>query len=451
MSLAAHSLGGAPMARAPSGLAVRNLGNGALWLAAFLSGFVIEEPAPYELYMALLSVVWLACGLKLRAEFAPLIICMMLYIAGGVASVPLATDFGDAVMYIAVSGFLAVTAIFYAAILADDPGRFRIIQNGYLVSAVLVAGIGIAGYFNLFPGASYFTLYDRARGTFQDPNVFGPFLVLPTLLLMQKLMWQSVLKNLHLVPPLAILILAIFLSFSRGAWGVLVAAVLITYFLALVTEQHKRRRARLVFLGFAGIGAVVALLAVALSLDTVAELFEQRARLVQEYDGARLGRFARYALGFQMVMEHPLGLGPLEFNKYFPEDEHNVYLKGYTTYGWLGGTTYIIMALWTVAALVPLLFKKRPWTAFTHSLFAVFIAHLLLSVVIDTDHWRHMYMFYGLAWGLIATDRLEQRRRRGPIPVGPARGPGRPFAPGPGESRLQAAISRLRSKHEHVR
>lgn len=405
------------MVRTPVGLTARGLGNGALWLAAFLSGFVIEEPAPYELYMALLSVVWLACGLKLRREFGPLIICMMLYVAGGVASIPMAKEMGDAIMYIAVSGFLAITAIFYAAILADDPSRYKVIQNGYTISAVLVAAIGIAGYFKLFPGAEYFTLYERARGTFQDPNVFGPFLVLPTVLLIQKLLRDSVLRNLLLLVPLAILLLAVFLSFSRGAWGVLFAAVLLVYFLALVTERSGPRRARLVFLGVLGVLAFVGLIGAALSIDTVSDMFAERARLVQEYDGARLGRFARYSLGFQLVMEHPLGLGPLEFNKYFPEDEHNVYLKGYTTYGWLGGTVYIFMALWTLCSLVPLLFKSRPWTAFTHCVFAVFTAHLILSVVIDTDHWRHMYMLYGLAWGLIAAEKLGKGRSGQRIPA----------------------------------
>jgi len=412
LSFAAGHFGGAPSAHARVGVPVRSLGNGALWLAAFLSGFVIEEPAPYELYMVLLSVVWLACGLKLRPEFGPLIICLMLYIAGGLASVPMSDDLGEAAMYIAVTSFLAITAIFYAAILADDPRRFRIIQNGYTVSAVFVSLIGIAGYFQLFPGADYFTLYDRARGTFQDPNVFGPFLVLPALLLIQKLLRHSFFKNVLLLVPLTILLLGIFLSFSRGAWVVLFAGVLIVYFLALVTEQSNRRRGRLLLLGIAGSLGVFALLLAALSIDTVAEMFEQRARLVQDYDSSRLGRFARYYYGFQLVMEYPLGLGPLQFRNYFPEDEHNVYLKGYTTYGWLGGTAYIALAIWTLCALVPLLFKSRPWTGFTHCVFAVFAAHLILSVIIDTDRWRHMYMLYGLAWGMIATDRIEQRRFR---------------------------------------
>ncbi|MES0879397.1 O-antigen ligase family protein [Roseibium sp. SCP14] len=403
--------GGTILSRRPNVLSVKSLGNGALWLAAFLSGFVIEEPAPYELYMALLAVVWFACGLKLRPEFGPLIICMILYVAGGLASIPLAQKFGDAVMYIAVSGFLAMTAIFYAAILADDPNRFRIIQSGYTISAVLVSAIGVAAYFGLIPASEYFMRYGRARGTFQDPNVFGPFLVLPTLLLIQIFFKNSVLKNLHVLIPLAILLLGVFLSFSRGAWGVLCASILIIYFLALVTERNPRSRGRLVLLGAGGILAAAAMLTIALSFDAVSDMFVQRAKLVQDYDGARLGRFARYSLGFQMVMEYPLGLGPLEFNKYFPEDEHNVYLKGFTTYGWLGGIVYLVLVVWTICALFPLLFKKRPWTAFTHCVFAVFIAHLILSVIIDTDHWRHMYLLYGLAWGLIATDKIERKRR----------------------------------------
>ncbi len=405
---------GRAFAAPPSfGLSVKSLGNGALWLAAFLSGFVIEEPAPYELYMALLTVVWLACGLKLRREFAPLIILMMVFIAGGLASTPFARDFGDAFMYMAVSGFLAITAIFYAAILAETPERSRIIERGYIASAVIVAFLGIAGYFNLFPGAEYFTRFDRARGTFQDPNVFGPFLVLPTLLLIQRLLLGPVLRNLFVLLPLAILLLGIFLSFSRGAWGVLVSSFLLLYIIHLVCEQNSARRGRLILLGMAGVFMGAMLLAVALSIDTVADMFAQRARLVQEYDGGRIGRFARYLLGFQLVMEHPLGLGPLEFNKYFREDEHNVYLKGFTTYGWLGGTAYIILAIWTVSAFLPLIFKSRPWTPFVRAVFAVFVAHLFLSFIIDTDHWRHMFMLYGLAWGLIAADRLEQRGKPG--------------------------------------
>ena len=398
---------------------VSSLSTASLWFAVFLSGFVIREPAPYELYMVMLTAIWMLFGLRLRAETGPLIVCMMLYMAGGIAAIPFAREMGDAIIYIAVTGFLAVTAIFYAAILADDPQRFRTIQNAYTGTAVIAALIGIAGYFHLFPGADYFTLYDRARGTFQDPNVFGPFLVLPAILLIQSLLREPLRNNLLALSALPILMLAIFLSFSRGAWVVVFLASVMVYLLALITEQNNARRIRMIAIGCLGVFALLAMLAVALSFDAVSSMFEQRAKLVQHYDGARLGRFARFAIGFQMMMEHPLGIGALEFNKYFPEDEHNVYLKGFTTHGWLGGITYIVMAVWTVCALTPLLFKKRPWTVFAQGVFAVFVAHLVLSIVIDTDHWRHMYMLYGLAWGLIAADKIEHKRLQRAQPSAP--------------------------------
>ncbi|ADZ70358.1 O-antigen ligase family protein [Polymorphum gilvum] len=388
-----------------------SLGDAALWLAAFLGGFVIREPAPYELYMAGLLVVWLACGLKLRPQFGPLIVMMMLFIAGGIASVPFARDLPTAIIYMAVSAFLAATAIFYAAILAERPERTRVIERAYIASATLSALIGIVGYFHLLPGSDFFTLYGRARGTFEDPNVFGPFLVLPAVLLIQRLLGSPFARNLSALMLLPILVLGVFLSFSRGAWAMLAIAALVLYLLQLVSERRPAARLRLVLIGVAGVVAVAGLLAVALSIESVADMFQQRAKLVQDYDGARLGRFARYSLGFGMVMEHPLGLGPLEFNKYFPEDEHNVYLKAFTTYGWLGGTTYLFLVVWTLAAFVPVLFKARPWTPFARCVFAVLLAHMIMSAIIDTDHWRHFYMLYGLAWGLIAADRMSLANR----------------------------------------
>lgn len=412
MTLAAETYGRQHSGGPTYSVSARTLGNGALWFAIFLSGFVIREPAPYELYLVFLSVVWLACGLKLRSEFGPLIICMMLYTAGGIAAIPLATKFGDAAMYIAVTGFLAVTSIFYAAILAETPERYRVIQTALIFGSLFAAFAGIAGYFNLFPSADFFTRYGRARGTFEDPNVFGPFLILPILLLMQGLFRRPLHLNGAAILFLPVLVLALFLSFSRGAWGAVVVASLILYVLALASERNAFKRGRLVAVGVFGLLAVIGLLGIALSIDSIAEMFQQRAKLVQEYDGARLGRFARYALGFELIMDKPLGIGALEFNKYFPEDEHNVYLKGFTTYGWLGGITYLFMAVWTVVALLGVIFKNRVWAPFAQCVFAALVAHLLLSLVIDTDHWRHMYMLYGLAWGFIAADKIEVRRRQ---------------------------------------
>ena len=55
-----------------------------------------------------------------------------------------------------------------------------LLMRGYVAARSIASLVAIAGYFHLFGGVSdMFLLYDRARGTFNDPNVLGAFLVLP--------------------------------------------------------------------------------------------------------------------------------------------------------------------------------------------------------------------------------------------------------------------------------
>ena len=98
----------------------------------------------------------------------------------------------------------------------------------------------------------------------------------------------------------------------------------------------------------AAVAAMVVALLGALQTEKVRSLFETRAQLVQDYDGGHLGRFERHRIGFMMSMERPLGIGPLAFNKIFPEDEHNIWLKTLTTYGWIGFVCYLTMMIWTL-------------------------------------------------------------------------------------------------------
>ncbi|RYE73298.1 MAG: hypothetical protein EOP19_29475, partial [Hyphomicrobiales bacterium] len=60
------------------------LGNGAIALGVFLSGFVISEPAPYELYLVgLIAIFGLVGALRISAGTAPLLVLLLLFNAGG--------------------------------------------------------------------------------------------------------------------------------------------------------------------------------------------------------------------------------------------------------------------------------------------------------------------------------------------------------------------------------
>src|SRR6266498_3144295 len=83
---------------------------------------------------------------------------------------------------------LAATVIVFAMVISEDTAaRLDMLRRGLVVGAVIAALAGIAGYFNLVPGGrDLLTLYDRARGTFKDPNVLGAFLILPSLFVLQS-------------------------------------------------------------------------------------------------------------------------------------------------------------------------------------------------------------------------------------------------------------------------
>ena len=109
-----------------------------------------------------------------------------------------------------------------------------------------------------------------------------------------------------------------------------------------------------------------------------------------------------------MAMEHPLGIGPLVFGQILGEDTHNIWLKALLDYGWLGFACWAIMIGWTIAAGFRILFRNRPWQPFLLCAYVVFIGHVALGTVIDTDHWRHFYLLIGLIWGAIALEYRHQ-------------------------------------------
>lgn len=378
-------------------------------LAVFLSGFVIAEPAPYELFMVVLIGLWALFGLKISRYVAPLLTLLTLFIVGGILSLMTMVDLTKGPMYMAVSGFLALSAVFYAAIIEDRYQRLRLIFNAWVTAAVLTALLGILGYFGAIPGAENFTLYDRAKGAFQDPNVFGPFLSVPALYLIHGLLTQPIHKAPPKIAALLVLALGVFLSFSRAAWALNLFCVVAFVFVMLLKERNGLFRLRIFVIALVGGVFIVGALLAALQSEQVATLFSSRSQLVQDYDGGHLGRFDRHRIGFLMSMEKPLGIGPMVFSTIFPEDEHNVWLKSLTSYGWLGFVSYVTLIIWTLSLGFRFLLLERPWQVYLMIAWVALIGHVGVGNVIDTDHWRHFYMLLGIIWGCAA---LEYRHRR---------------------------------------
>jgi hypothetical protein len=157
-----------------------------------------------------------------------------------------------------------------------------------------------------------------------------------------------------------------------------------------------------------GIVAIVILL----SSDQVASLFQERASLDQPYDTGRFGRFGRHLLGAEMALDYPLGIGPLQFTRFFPEDTHNSFLNAFMSGGWLSGILFAMLIFTTLILGVRCVFQETPWRTLYLVVFSTFVVTTIESFIIDTDHWRHYYMLLGVSWGVsIASARYVMQRR----------------------------------------
>ena len=126
-----------------------------------------------------------------------------------------------AVIWVLVSVFLSLTAIFFAAMLGTNTeARLRWLLRGYIAAAVVVSLLAIAGYFGCSAAVGCSCCYSRATGTFKDPNVFAAFLVLPGAAHPAAHAGRPPFASSSAACLLLLIVMGgLFLSFSRAAWG----------------------------------------------------------------------------------------------------------------------------------------------------------------------------------------------------------------------------------------
>jgi hypothetical protein len=381
-----------------------------VWLVGASSAIVFIEPSPYELVTLVAAVLFFATGLRLRLAFMPLLLLLVLLNVGyTIGAIPL-LDQPDVSTWIATSWYMAVTVVFFAMVVSEDTtARLDMLRRGLTVGAMIASLAAIAGYFNLVPGGhDLLTLYDRARGTFKDPNVFGAFLILPLLFVLQSVVSDRFAKAFRSTIALAVLALAILLAFSRAAWGGLVITSAFMLALMVLTSRSSAERSRIIVIAIVAVVAGAALIAVLLSFDSIAEMFRQRASFDQSYDEGRFGRFGRHILGADMALDLPFGIGPLQFHHYFPEDTHNSYLNAFMSGGWISGVCYPALVFLTVILGFRHIFVPVPWQRAYLAIFSAFLGTVGENFIIDTDHWRHFWMMLGTMWGMfVAAQRYK--------------------------------------------
>lgn len=399
--------------RSPAPLAIRRsaahgLALALVWLTVASGAVVFSEPAPVD--MLTMGLVFLLPVIGLVAISPPLIglLAMMLVAAAAaLLAATFAVDIGAAATHTGVSLYLYVATFVFAAFVAKRPeAHARLILDAYTWAAAAAALSGIAGYFDLVPGAhELMTRWGRATGLFKDPNVFGPFLIPALVYALSRLASAPLRKLLLPLGVLGVVGLAILLSFSRGAWVNLAVAVGLFGSLHVLTARRNWVRVKFIGLALAAVVAFSGVVVVAMQFDEVANLLTERAALTQSYDEGPDGRFGGQEKAIRLIVENPQGIGAQQFvPRHHHEEPHNVYLAMFLNAGWLGGLVFLgLVGSTAVLGLRHALVRGAAQPLFL-VVYACFVGNACEGLVIDLDHWRHVYLLLAMVWGMMASN-----------------------------------------------
>jgi O-antigen ligase len=370
---------------------------GALWVLIASSFLVRFDPAPYDVLAIGLAVTAYAAGLRLPRGFGAGLGFLALFVIANLLAAALSPEPRATLGYIGITFFLLFTWLLFTSILYENLERSaQIIWSAYLTAALGAVALGTAAWYGLAPGAEMFLYEGRASGGLRDANVFGAFLV-PATVYATSALERGARRMWLWLPAVLAFGFGMLLSFSRGAWLNLAVALLVYYALRTLTARSLRELGSGMMVGSAlAILAVAALLG-ALANPGIADLFAERAHLVQSYDVGDSGRFAVWRQVLDAAFQYPLGIGPGQSEQVFGNEAHNLYLHVLIETGWLGAIGligFLLTGLWrglrlAVAATAP---------AWYPVVVASIMGALVENLFIHGTHWRHLYLLLALLW-----------------------------------------------------
>ncbi|HEV7639657.1 MAG TPA: O-antigen ligase family protein [Gaiellaceae bacterium] len=368
--------------------------NAAVFLGATLLAIVRVEPAPTDAVFLIVIAIAAASGRlsPLRAP-APIVVFLGSYLTLNVLAATQAVSFRHALRFSFTTFYLAALGLWLAGWLTSR-GRVRVIVRGYLVACAFSALLGVAALYGPFPGRSTFVYANtRAVALFKDPNVLGSFLAFGALILAEELLRPSLLRSGRRTQwaLFLLVVLGVVFSYSRAAWGALAVGLLaIAVVYGLRRGEGGRALALLGSMVFAGIVALAAL-----SATGQLAFLQQRAH-VQGYDAQRFGA---QSFAIQLAERHPLGVGPGQFESYSAVSVHETYLRALSELGVLGLVLVAALLLTTLAYAVRNAVRGiDTYGLGSATLLGAWVGLVGSGFVIDTLHWRHLWVAAALIW-----------------------------------------------------
>lgn len=404
--------GAATSARHAISAPLESLGYLLFALFIFFTCFTFMKPSPYDFLAPPTILLWFLLDIRLYRATIIIVALLLIYLAAILVSLIPYFDEALPVEWTYQTVYLGITGIFFVMFFSDDTAkRVTFGLKAYLAGCLFAAICGILSYFDIIGEAILYKMDGRASGVFQDPNLLGSFLILSALYLIRGLLVGETRRVFLSVAALLVILACVFLSFSRGSWGACVIGIALTVGLTWATTPSRIVRRRIARLSALAMVVGALLIGGLLSVDSIAERFTDRAQVTKSYDEGETGRFGNQRRGIPMLIDRPLGFGPLRWRLVFDLDPHNTYIGGFANGGWIGGFAFLGIVLTTTFVGFRLCLQPSPYQGLSQVVFPALLMFFLQAFQIDIEKWRHVYMMLGMVWGLEA-GRLAWRAGR---------------------------------------
>lgn len=376
-------------------------------LVFFISLFVvIIEPAPSDLAFVVSFLALLLSGRIFVSRYLKFFFYLVAaYLFANLVSsfAWKSATFGG--RYVAITIYMLLIPLLMAhftdALGEDAVEKF---YKFFFIAAGVSGFIGMLAVFRVAPGP--ITLYFRADDglrlspLFKDPNVYGPFMGSAGLLMLGNALRPDVGRQALRLIFSFFLLGMMFLTFSRGAW--LGTGVSIFVMSTLILLFARRRKTLATFIALSTVGSAAAISAGVYMLEklNLVDFLFKRFQL-QSYDSHR---FQNWANALQVVERKPLGVGPGHYvgRTHFPDSDfglatHNIYLKVAVENGWFGFATFfsaICVLIYLLSRSIKAQDDRQPIRI---AVLAAIVGQFASSVVVDSLHWRHLFVLFGFA------------------------------------------------------
>jgi hypothetical protein len=350
-------------------------------------GVVAFEPAPADILVAMAFLAVVLFHFRARVP-TRLSLVLLLWFGAILASLMLngAPPYG---MVFAGITALMVVLFVLTTTLARTPNAVMRMGQALVLGTAISLAIGLI-VFLAWQGSSIGELVakqGRYKGFFKDPNVMGAQAGIVVILAVSLIRRTNGLIRMAWCGCALLALVSTILSLSRASIGAMVVGVAVQ-----AMSVHGRRVRQALWVATLALIALWMTAQTALRIPLVDTVLVDRTQTVlQPYDQAR---FSTQHWALESGFHHPLGIGPGAIEPEIGVASHSLWLRTWAENGWIGafGLLAFVVAVARAAWVA-----RRSAVPIVSVLWIVWLMLIAQSFVIDTLHWRALWLIAGLS------------------------------------------------------